>query len=108
MKKIAKAYGVASEIDNWEAPSRDTLKRIFKMFAFLSHGKEPPDIQAHFHAMTREIEKTKNQLHRAVKNELFETRTEIKPKGFTRSITREALGKTLRNSKLKSRSFFKT
>lgn len=173
---VAKACGVASEINNWESPSSSTFKRIFKYknsksttstrncfaiylgyrsaedfiqreinketllpdnltpklhndtqkpvavvsdlqdadfekeakvnewmvyeLAFLWHGKEPPGVQAHFYAMTREIEKTKVQLHRAVEKDILKARTEVSPGGLTRYVTRDSLLIYIQNQQL--------
>ena len=59
--------------------------------AFLWHGKEPPSIQAHFYQMTREMEQTKANLHKAVELGLLEAETKVFPNGVTRFLTRKAL-----------------
>lgn len=75
--------------------------------AFLWHEKEPLGIQAHFYAMTREIELTKSKLHQAVENGLLEARTEVLPDGITRFVTRRTLEKHIKERGLVRPEFLK-
>ena len=60
--------------------------------AFLWHGKEPPGIQAHVLQMTRDIEETKNLLHKAVEDGRLAIVRQIQiDQGFTRWVNRDDL-----------------
>ncbi len=76
--------------------------------AFLWHEKEPPSIQAHFTAMTRDIELTKSNLHNAVDSGLLEARQiSYQGVGYTRFITREALEAYVKKQGLERPTFLK-
>ena len=60
--------------------------------AFLWHGKEPPGIQAHVLQMTRDIEETKDLLHKAInEGKLAIVRQVQIGQGLTRWVNRDDL-----------------
>lgn len=75
--------------------------------AFLWHGKEPPSIQVHFYQMTREIEKTKANLHKAVENGLLHAKTVVLQNGVTRFVTRNALEEYIKNQEIEKPDFLR-
>ncbi|MEQ9264174.1 MAG: hypothetical protein RLN81_03075 [Balneolaceae bacterium] len=89
---------------NFEKEDKNNHWMLYEV-AFLWHGKEPPSIQAHFYQMTREMEQTKANLHKAVELGLLEAETKVFPNGITRFLTRDGLVKYVHEQKLELPEF---